>query len=66
MHRQSTLERAFDLAESGDCTTVNEIRTRLKKEQCESVDAHLAGQTIQRQLRERLQRAKLTIATPQA
>lgn len=64
MHRPSTLERAFDLAESGSCTTVNDIRARLKKEQMESVDAHLAGQTIQRQLRERLARAKLTIAAP--
>lgn len=65
MHRPTTLERAFDLAESGACNTVNDIRAKLKKEQCESVDAHLAGQTIQRQLRERLQRAKLTIRTPQ-
>lgn len=66
MHRPSTLERAFLLAESGVCNTVNDIRAALKKEQCESVDAHLAGQTIQRQLRERLARAKLVAESQQA
>jgi hypothetical protein len=66
LHRPSTLERAFLLAESGDCTTVNDIRAQLKKEQCDSVDAHLAGQTIQRQLRERLARAKVLVEPPQA
>lgn len=61
----TTLERAFEIAENGEVSTVNEIRARLKKEQMESVDAHLAGQTIQKQLRERLARAKLSIAVPQ-
>ena len=65
MQRQTTLERAFALAESGEAATVNDIRARLKKEQMESVDAHLAGQTIQKQLRERLARAKLSIKIPQ-
>jgi hypothetical protein len=54
MHRPSTLERAFILAEAGPCRTVAEIRTQLKKEQHESVDAHLAGSQIQKQLRERM------------
>jgi hypothetical protein len=66
LQRQTTLERAFELAENGEMSTVNEIRARLKKEQMDSVDAHLAGQTIQKQLRERLARAKLTIKVPQA
>jgi hypothetical protein len=44
---------------------VNDIRAQLKKEQCDSVDAHLAGQTIQKQLRERLARAKLVVESPQ-
>jgi hypothetical protein len=54
MHRPSTLERAFVLAEAGPCRTIAEIRTQLKKEQHESVDAHLAGSSIQQQLRQRL------------
>ena len=54
MDRQTTLERAFVLAETGSCRTVGDIRTQLKKEQRDSVDAHLAGSVIQRQLKERL------------
>lgn len=51
MDRQTTLERAFNLAQAGACRTVGEIRSQLKKEQLESVDAHLSGHSIQRQLR---------------
>jgi hypothetical protein len=58
MQRQSTLERAFTLAESGLCRTVGDIRIQLKKEQRDSVDAHLSGSLIQRQLKVRLERAK--------
>lgn len=54
MDGHTTLERAFILAETGSCRTVAEIRTQLKKEQRDSVDAHLAGAMIQRQLKERL------------
>ena len=54
LERLSTLERAFILAEAGPCRTVAEIRTQLKKEQHESVDAHLAGSSIQQQLRQRM------------
>jgi hypothetical protein len=50
----TTIERAFTLAETGSCRTVADIRTQLKKEQRDSVDAHLAGSVIQRQLKERL------------
>ena len=51
---QTTIERAFILAETGSCRTVADIRTQLKKEQRDSVDAHLAGSVIERQLKERL------------
>ena len=61
----TTLERAFEIAENGEVSTVNEIRARLKKEQMDSVDAHLAGQSIQKQLRARLAQAKLSIPVPQ-
>ena len=56
MSGQSTIERAFTLAETSSCRTVGEIRTQLKREQRDAVDAHLAGSFIQRQLRERLSR----------
>jgi hypothetical protein len=47
----STLERAFELARTGEYAGVNEIRAQLKREQHESVDAHLAGPSLSRQLK---------------
>jgi hypothetical protein len=51
MHSPTTLERAFVLARSGTCASVGEIRTRLKCERFDQVEAHLAGHMINRQLR---------------
>jgi hypothetical protein len=50
----STVERAFQLARTGACHSVNEIRRRLHAEGHEGVHSHLNGSTIQRQLREAL------------
>jgi hypothetical protein len=47
----STLERAFELARSGQCATPADIRLHLKRERFESVEAHLQGHSITRQLR---------------
>ena len=47
----STLERAFQLARSGECASTAEIRIRLKRERCDAVDALLQGPSINRQLR---------------
>jgi len=44
------LERAFELARSGDCNSIDDIRRRLKAEQYSQVDAHLSGATVRRQL----------------
>lgn len=52
MSQQTTLERAFTLARSGDCSSVNEIRQRLRAERFDQVDAHLAGPSLSRQLRD--------------
>jgi len=52
MAETTTLERAFALARSGECATVNDIRTRLRSERFDQVDAHLAGAAITRQLRD--------------
>ena len=46
-----TLERAFQLARTGACHSVVEIRHRLHAEGYEGVHGHLNGSTIQRQLR---------------
>jgi hypothetical protein len=44
------LERAFELAKTGDCASIDDIRRRLKAEKYSQVDAHLAGATVRRQL----------------
>ena len=49
-----TIERAFQLARTGACHSVVEIRHRLHTEGYEGVHGHLNGSTIQRQLREAL------------
>ena len=49
-----TIERAFQLARTGACHSVVEIRHRLHSEGYEGVHGHLNGSTIQRQLREAL------------
>lgn len=56
--RPSTVERAFQLARSGDCRGVPDIISTLKRERHDAVDAHLAGPSIKRDLR-RICEAKL-------
>jgi hypothetical protein len=46
----ATIERAFQLARSGECRTLDELKRRLRREQCESVDFHLAGKLTKTQL----------------
>jgi hypothetical protein len=46
----STVERAYELARSGSCGTVDDIRRALTAEQYPSVQAHLAGPSIRRAL----------------
>ena len=58
----TTLERAFALARSGSCASVQDIRLTLKRERFEHVEAHLAGPSLGRQLRALCDAAKLTAA----
>jgi hypothetical protein len=44
-----TVQRAFELAP--DCTLIEEIRSKLKAEGHESIQEHLQGNSIQKQLR---------------
>ena len=46
-----TVERAFELAQSGKFEKVAQIRSQLKHEGWESVDEHLAGPTLRIQLK---------------
>ena len=51
MNETSIVRRAFELARSGSCRSVADIRAKLKAEGYWSVTEHLDGQSIQRQLR---------------
>jgi len=54
----STIERAFILARSGDYASVSDIRLALKRERFDSVEAHLAGPSLGRQLRRLCEEAR--------
>ena len=45
------IERAYQLARSGDCATLGAIKARLKRERYVNVDRHLQGAAIVRDLR---------------
>ena len=51
MSRVNTVERAYQLAASGECASLEDIRRRLSQEGCESVTGHLSGRAIQQSLR---------------
>jgi hypothetical protein len=53
---RTPLERAFELARSGDCNLVSDIRRRLREEGYS--DAQVDGPSLVRQLRQLLLAAK--------
>lgn len=50
MTKTSAIERAFDLAKSGQCRSVSEIIRRLALEDRVAVEAHLTEPTARREL----------------
>jgi hypothetical protein len=48
---EGIIARAFQLAQGGTCRTLSEVRSTLSKEGFTSVDAHLAGASIRKQLK---------------
>lgn len=51
MHPSDIIERAFELASHS--TTIDEVRSALRREGYFNVDAHLAGPTIKADLKKR-------------
>ncbi len=49
-HQPSIIERAYELARSGTCRSVEDIRRTLTQERYDSVQAHLSGMSIKRDL----------------
>ena len=60
MTQTTTLERAFELARSGSCATVQDIRRKLKSEGYDQVEAHLSGPSLGKQLRRLCEEATRT------
>ena len=50
MSQGHPIARAFELARSGQCRSIEDIRRKLKSEQYENVDGHINGNMIKRQL----------------
>jgi hypothetical protein len=53
-HHKSSLERAFELAKDGSCTTIDEIRRRLRLEGYNQ--SQIQGPQLQKQLRALIER----------
>lgn len=53
-HRPGAVQRAFQLAESGNCSGIEDIHRRLEIEQYADVFEHLSGPLIRQQLRQRM------------
>ncbi len=60
--RLTTLERAFQLANSGTCANVDEIRRRLKTEGYSDGQMHTKGPSIRTQLKRLCEEAQRKIA----
>lgn len=58
MNTQNTVEHAFHLARSGEVRSMDELRRELKRQGHESVEEHLAGGAIRKQLAEVLRDAR--------
>ena len=57
MNRLTTIERAYQLAESGECRNVSEVNQRLAAEGYDRINDQLYGSTVTAALRERCQRS---------
>ena len=58
------VERALQLAGSGECRTLGDIHQRLRREQFTQIPEHLAGRSIKAQLNQLMADAQLREAKP--
>lgn len=52
MNETNVIERAFELARSGACRDINDIRLILKSEGHDLVDSHLSSGVLRQQLKD--------------
>ncbi|NBB52971.1 hypothetical protein GVN24_32340 [Rhizobium sp. CRIBSB] len=50
-HRPTTIERAYQLARSGECRTLSDIKQRLNADGHERIQEHLYGASVSSALR---------------
>ncbi|WP_374274285.1 hypothetical protein [Brevundimonas sp.] len=62
-HRPTTLERAYQLAESGECASVSDIKKRLMAEHYTDVQGQLYGSAVTTALRKLTEKAAATRTT---
>jgi hypothetical protein len=62
----TTLERAYELARSGECSSISEIIKRLVEDGYPNVRARLDGPAIKKDLRRLCQAAEVAKAPPKA
>lgn len=60
---ENIIERAFQLARSGECQTLTDIQARLKEEGFAQIKAHLEGLSIKRQLNTLMTGSKSPLVT---
>ena len=50
-HRPTTIERAYELARSGECRTLSDVKQRLSADGHDRIQEHLYGSTVSSALR---------------
>jgi hypothetical protein len=60
MQTYTVLERAFQLARSGDCAGLSDIRNKLKSEGYSNINAQLYGKALIKQLQGLCETARTT------
>jgi hypothetical protein len=63
--RPELIERAYQLAKSGDCESLDEVKARLRKEGYSGVEQHLSAPMLSRTLRAMCAAARRNPADPQ-
>lgn len=64
-HRRTTIERAYELARSGECATISEIKLRLKAERYDDIAGQLYGRAMVAALRSLCEAARRESASVQ-
>jgi hypothetical protein len=62
----NTIERAYQIAKSGRCVELKDVRRQLIQEGYEGVEAHLSGSSIKRELQALIKAARPVAGTAAA